>query len=69
MQKAEREAHRARTTANFLGSVLEGVDPDEAYSPIPYEKGARFVALLERTAGPAVSTATWWCWGLGRPAL
>lgn len=30
LQKAEREAHRARTTADFLGSVLEGVDPDTA---------------------------------------
>ena len=30
---------------------LGGVDPDEVYSEVPYEKGARFVALLERTAG------------------
>jgi aminopeptidase N len=44
---------RDRPALTRLRTRLEGVDPDEAYSPIPYEKGARFVALLERTAGPA----------------
>ncbi|MDA0350694.1 MAG: M1 family metallopeptidase [Chloroflexi bacterium] len=34
-----------------LRTDLEGGDPDDAYSIIPYEKGARFFALLERTAG------------------
>jgi hypothetical protein len=34
-----------------LKTQLAGIDPDEAFSSIPYEKGARFVALLERTAG------------------
>jgi aminopeptidase N len=34
-----------------LRTELEGVDPDEAFSSIPYEKGARFVVLLERAAG------------------
>ncbi|MFI5181468.1 MAG: M1 family metallopeptidase [Thermoanaerobaculia bacterium] len=34
-----------------LRTDLSGVDPDEAFSSIPYEKGARFFALLERTAG------------------
>jgi aminopeptidase N len=34
-----------------LKTQLSGVDPDEAFSSIPYEKGARLVALLERTAG------------------
>lgn len=34
-----------------LRTDLAGVDPDEAYSQIPYEKGARFVVLLERHAG------------------
>src|SRR5262249_7694325 len=33
---------------------LAGVDPDEAFSSIPYEKGARLWALVERTAGRAV---------------
>ena len=34
-----------------LRTDLRGVDPDEAFSSIPYEKGARFVVLLERHAG------------------
>jgi aminopeptidase N len=36
-----------------LRTELEGTDPDDAFSSIPYEKGSRFVALLERTAGRA----------------
>ncbi|HQR46459.1 MAG TPA: M1 family metallopeptidase [Thermoanaerobaculia bacterium] len=34
-----------------LRTDLAGVDPDDAFSSIPYEKGSRFFALLERTAG------------------
>lgn len=34
-----------------LRADLAGVDPDDAYSLIPYEKGARFVVLLERQVG------------------
>ena len=34
-----------------LRTDLAGVDPDEVYSSIPYEKGARFVAVLERAVG------------------
>lgn len=34
-----------------LRTDLRDVDPDEAFSSIPYEKGARFVALLERHVG------------------
>jgi leukotriene-A4 hydrolase len=34
-----------------LRTNLEGVDPDSAFSEIPYEKGARFVRLLEETVG------------------
>lgn len=30
---------------------LEGIDPDDAFSSIPYEKGARLVAALEREMG------------------
>lgn len=30
---------------------LEGIDPDDAFSSIPYEKGARLVAALERSVG------------------
>jgi aminopeptidase N len=36
-----------------LRTDLAGLDPDDAYSSIPYEKGSRLVALLERTAGRA----------------
>jgi leukotriene-A4 hydrolase len=34
-----------------LRNELRGVDPDDAFSSVPYEKGSRFLALLERTAG------------------
>jgi aminopeptidase N len=34
-----------------LRTDLAGTDPDDAFSSVPYEKGARFVALLERAAG------------------
>jgi leukotriene-A4 hydrolase len=34
-----------------LRTELAGTDPDDAFSSIPYEKGARFVALLERAVG------------------
>jgi leukotriene-A4 hydrolase len=34
-----------------LRTHLEGVDPDDVYSSVPYEKGSLFVALLEGTAG------------------
>jgi len=34
-----------------LRTQLDGVDPDDAFSTIPYEKGARFVVVLERAVG------------------
>jgi leukotriene-A4 hydrolase len=34
-----------------LRTDLRGVDPDDAFSSIPYEKGARFVAVIERQIG------------------
>ncbi len=34
-----------------LKNDLAGVDPDEIYSVVPYEKGCLFVQLLERTVG------------------
>jgi leukotriene-A4 hydrolase len=34
-----------------LRTQLHGVDPDDAFSTIPYEKGARFVVAIERTVG------------------
>ncbi|MBK9968307.1 MAG: M1 family metallopeptidase [Holophagales bacterium] len=36
-----------------LRTHLEGIDPDDAFSSVPYEKGARLVVLLERTVGRA----------------
>jgi len=38
-----------------LRTHLEGRDPDDAFSSVPYEKGALLVVLLERTVG----RATW----------
>ena len=34
-----------------LCTDLAGVDPDDAFSSVPYEKGARLVVLLERAVG------------------
>jgi hypothetical protein len=34
-----------------LRTDLSGVDPDDAFSRIPYEKGARFLTLIERSVG------------------
>ena len=34
-----------------LETDMKGMDPDEVYSEIPYEKGCLFVTLLERSAG------------------
>ncbi len=36
-----------------LRTELAGVDPDEVFSLVPYEKGYLFLVLLERTAGRA----------------
>jgi leukotriene-A4 hydrolase len=41
----------ADSPMTVLRTHLEGVDPDDVYSSIPYEKGSRFVALLERDVG------------------
>lgn len=38
-----------------LRTNLAGIDPDDAFSSVPYEKGARLVVLMERTVG----RATW----------
>ena len=34
-----------------LRTDLRGIDPDDVFSRVPYEKGSRFLALLERTVG------------------
>ena len=36
-----------------LRTHLAGIDPDDAFSSVPYEKGSRLVVLLERTVGRA----------------
>ena len=45
------ERFRDKPELTVLRTHLEGVDPDDAFSGIPYEKGARFVVALERAAG------------------
>jgi len=50
-QELERFAKEPELTK--LRQHLEGIDPDDAFSSIPYEKGARLWALVERTAGRA----------------
>jgi aminopeptidase N len=49
--EADLERLRAHPEWTRLRQHLEGVDPDEAFSTVPYEKGARLWALLERTVG------------------
>ena len=41
----------------LLRTHLKGVDPDDAFSSIPYEKGARFIRALELAAGPEAFNA------------
>jgi len=47
----EFERFGADSPLTKLRTDLKGVDPDDAFSSIPYEKGSRFLALIERTAG------------------
>jgi leukotriene-A4 hydrolase len=42
-----------------LKPVLEGVDPDDAFSKIPYEKGSLFLYYLERKVGGAAAMKEW----------
>ena len=48
---AEFERFATRPELTRLRLELQGVDPDDAFSSVPYEKGARLWALLERAAG------------------
>ncbi|MBK8792883.1 MAG: M1 family metallopeptidase [Holophaga sp.] len=50
-ESLERFAEQPELTK--LRTHLEGIDPDDAFSSIPYEKGARFVVALERAVGEA----------------
>ncbi|MBI2789686.1 MAG: M1 family metallopeptidase [Elusimicrobia bacterium] len=47
------ERFRDKPELTRLRTHLTGVDPDDAFSVVPYEKGARFVVALERAAGEA----------------
>ncbi|HZM70235.1 MAG TPA: M1 family metallopeptidase [Candidatus Cryosericum sp.] len=47
----EMERFGAGSPLTRLRTDLAGIDPDDAFSSIPYEKGSRLLALLERTAG------------------
>jgi len=47
----EFERFGADSPLTRLRNELAGVDPDDAFSSVPYEKGSRFLALIERTAG------------------
>ena len=49
----EMERFGADSPLTRLRTEMKGVDPDDAFSSIPYEKGARLLALIERTAGRA----------------
>jgi aminopeptidase N len=50
---AELERFADQPQLTRLRMELAGVDPDDAFSSIPYEKGSRLLALIERTAGRA----------------
>lgn len=47
------ERFRKEPHLTVLRLHLEGIDPDDAFSSIPYEKGARLVAALEQHVGEA----------------
>jgi leukotriene-A4 hydrolase len=49
--KESLERFGADSPMTVLRTHLEGVDPDDVYSSVPYEKGSLLVALLERTVG------------------
>jgi len=49
--RAEFERFGEDAAVTRLRNDLRGTDPDDVFSSIPYEKGSRFMVLLERTAG------------------
>lgn len=51
------EGFRDRPALTHLRTALQGVDPDEAYSQVPYEKGYLFLKTLERHVGRAAFDA------------
>jgi hypothetical protein len=52
--RASLERFGADSPLTRLRTDLAGMDPDDAFSSIPYEKGSRLVALLERAVGRLV---------------
>ncbi len=48
---AELARFGASSPLTRLRTDLAGIDPDDAFSSVPYEKGARLVVLLERAVG------------------
>ncbi len=52
-QELQEEIERFGVTSPYtqLRTDLGGVDPDEVYSQVPYEKGCLFVTLLEQSVG------------------
>lgn len=54
--------HAATPELTKLRTRLEGVDPDEAFSSVPYEKGYLFLKTLEREAGRAAFDALLGTW-------
>ena len=34
-------------------AILRGIDPDESFSGVPYEKGALFLTEIEHAYGPS----------------
>ena len=40
-----------RSPLTRLRTELKGIDPDESFSEIPYEKGSRFLVVMERAVG------------------
>ena len=45
------EAFQSRPALTHLRTDLTGIDPDDAYSQVPYEKGYLFLKTLERHVG------------------
>lgn len=61
MQRAF-EQHAARPELTRLRTHLEGIDPDDAFSAVPYEKGFLFLKTLEEAAGAEVFEAILTTW-------
>jgi hypothetical protein len=51
--RAEFERFGESAAVTRLRTELRGTDPDDVFSSVPYEKGSRFLVLLERAAGRA----------------